>query len=791
MKWFKNNIALVIGVFLVSSVVIGAGITQQFPSDIIKFGVGSSSDDKQLVIDTGDGVNNPTITIDMTNKDFDFNKALNIVATQMSLGDGTNVDTTWEFNLGLGSANPKFKWDAATSSLSFANDGVNFKKLGSGSGGGGGGINALAEDNPDFETADPPQSWTASGGTFSAETTAPINGDQSGSWDSNASAQTLDSVLAEITAGFVGRACQAEIKYSYPVGSNGDYKMVIRQFDDSGATEITVAELDLNVTTVGYVPAQLFFDCPDDAADDLRIRIESTVADADPILLDDAFIGTGRNSFQLNQASVYAAATWTGQAACAYTTTTIGSFESFPVDPDCPDPSVFGKAQIPPTKQWRLYVGDLEPGIYEVTFEAEVTAQTTPTDFNKYNLRIVDSDLDVGVTASHFAAVRSANTDTSISGLNTSKITAIFSYNSSKTNHFWEVQCNRVTGSQNCAAIATSSDGSLYAQVKKYPLNSAEAITLETTGFFLDVNIGGANPNLGTGNVASYTAIGDSGLDLVNNNPAFPAKIPCDGGNPSTGLTCSAGNEIIGVVFDAPTAGRYKACFEFSHQTSADVAGLSETTFQIIETADGSGTILSEGNSRIGSSSDVSSSATSTGAQPINLCGIFDFGSAGTKALKLAFEQSVAANFNSNIIRADRNVSIGQRDIHITVEKLTEQKPTPVFTDLQNSLNSKVGSLVGGTKVYSAYLDTDGSIYDEKGDWILSNVSGTAGRTVVNFQPGTFSTAPQCFVTSVSATNYVAAISAAPASTDFDIFMARTSDGVLIDGAFQMLCIGE
>ena len=104
----------------------------------------------------------------------------------------------------------------ADGTLEFTVDGTNYKKIGSGSGGGSG-INLLSDFNFDFEAG--VGSWTASGGTLVAETGSPLFGEGSGSWDSNASSQTLESTLVTIEEGMKGLTCNAHLFYKYPSGS--------------------------------------------------------------------------------------------------------------------------------------------------------------------------------------------------------------------------------------------------------------------------------------------------------------------------------------------------------------------------------------------------------------------------------------------------------------------------------------------------------------------------------------------------------------------------------------------
>ena len=93
----------------------------------------------------------------------------------------------------------------------------------------------------------PPDGWTASGGFITSEFVNPLFGLKSGSWDSDALGQTLDSQLIALSpefSGAMGQSCQAEIIYKAPGIASGDYKF---QVVDQVPT--VLATVDLEPTT--------------------------------------------------------------------------------------------------------------------------------------------------------------------------------------------------------------------------------------------------------------------------------------------------------------------------------------------------------------------------------------------------------------------------------------------------------------------------------------------------------------------------------------------------------------
>ena len=175
----------------------------------------------------------------------------------------------------------RFKWNDSTSKLQFSNDsGVSSRDIEAG-GEGAAVINIL--ENPDFEIGSPPTSWTASGGTYIAETSTPGFNNQSGSWDSNGTSQTLDSDFETVPLGLEARPCNAVIQYKYDSGSLGDYKL-----QAIGNSAGLLVEKDLDTTT-DWASDQIFFTCP--STDSIKIRIISDVANPGIILVDNAVLG--------------------------------------------------------------------------------------------------------------------------------------------------------------------------------------------------------------------------------------------------------------------------------------------------------------------------------------------------------------------------------------------------------------------------------------------------------------------------------------------------------------------
>ncbi len=193
--------------------------------------------------------------------------------------------------------------------------------------------------------------------------------------------------------------------------------------------------------------------------------------------------------------------------------------------------------------------------------------------------------------------------------------------------------------------------------------------------WFVDANIGGANPQLGTSAVTAYSEITNSSLSMTQNAGSANVGIACASTNSSTvgNLTCSSSSESVGVTFSIPETGYYRACAEFSHyKAPAGPSGARLSgTFQLIETPSNATTHTQLGNSRITSSSDYTGGAVGNiEMTPLNLCGTFHFSTTGQKTIRLMYELYFTGSVNGNQLMADISSADGQRDIHLMVWKL-------------------------------------------------------------------------------------------------------------------------
>jgi len=580
--------------------------------------------------------------------------------------------------------------------LEFTTNGINFKPLGSGSGGGSG-VNLLSDNNGDFETGTPPDNWTASGGVFTADVATQLHGLVSGNWDSDASAQTLCSDAITIERGFIGGTCQAQIKYTYPVGANGDYKLVARD------TGVDVAEVDFNLT-VGSdsKPSTLTFPCPGTDTDTLQLCLESTVADADPIKIDSAFIGAGLSIVQAVPKNEIETKVLTANV------TTNGIIAEF----------TYSNLEIGATYEiggrLALFVNN---GGVDTTIQVDI--ENGAQDLDRPTIRIADTGTSQDYVYLPISTIFTA-TDTTLT----------FTANSASGVSF---------------IFGSSSRFDSYVQLEKrndLGGNFQEGLTVETSGFFIKQTITGANINLGTATVASRYL--SSGSLVLTNYGTHSAKLPCLSG-PSEGLTC-AGSGQYGTNFVADTSGWYKVCTQFTTRLEVGASGAIQNNFTWnVVSNDGLNTELQNG---VNLQQINNKTTTSAGFQEVDmslpLCETFNFGSAGEKTLLMKSATTATATVAENLMLAGTFI--------ITVEKLIQGGVQAAFTGITNSLSFKPESQLADVRICSFSVDNSGGtpILDRHDNCIDSVTDNGAGDWTHNFTSGTFSAPPSCAISSDS-----------------------------------------
>lgn len=656
------------------------------PNDTFKIG-SSSSSDKGLIFETGDGASNKKLTVEKATKMMKFD------GNSFQLGDGaltqdkkiifngtsgaylmydkTNLEVSTNSNvaidagkklktnsidtksgtevaieqnarvkgnLNLGTGNNQLRVNAGN--LEFSNDGSLYKKIGSGGGGGSGG--SPINTNGSFEDG-VSTGWTSSGGTFAQASytgTPPDSDLKYASFIATGAGQYFETSLFTTPQFMVG-GCLGKLDY-YSTDASGTWKV---QILDSASNLLKETVLDPKNWQSGYAGLP----CPP-VGTQIKLKVISTAAGT--ILSDRVELGKESRTFQVAQAKVAGASYFPATSGCVPTrgSTTQGPLTGMAA---CPAPTItessMGVWQTTDADNIKQTISNLPAGKYEATFEIWQYISSS----SDVNLSIFD-----GATS---CATVPGQPTTSAAQV---KISCIFTYTTAGS-HTFEIYASSTANTVNVRADTVNAKFTL----KSWPTDSDTALRPDTQDWFVDVNIGGADASLGVSSVSSYAEITNASLDMVPSSGSAGAKIPCSSTNASTGSTCSAGNEGVGIVFTNPTAGYYKVCAYFSHFISIGSATSLESAFELVETSPSSQTILQEGGARLTSGLNNGGSVLMNPTHPYSLCGKFYFSSVTERTIRLMYEQLISGtNSVTSSVRGDRSGSLGQRDIRITVE---------------------------------------------------------------------------------------------------------------------------
>lgn len=762
------------GIVLVCAVAF-AQTVEKIRSDQMQLGQGGSTADKSIIFDTGDGVGNPKLTVEQSSRDFILSNPTNITGDSLKLGDGTAVgdkviefdngnapdnpslivdestsvldflnifslsigdenntqDKELVFNRGAGASNPRIKWDETSDRLQFSNDGATFSNIGSGSGGGGG-INLLAELNGDFEAGDPPNDWTVTGGTFDAETTNPAFGAQSGSWNPTLTGQQLRSSAPAIPQGLYGQSCSIKFTSQWSGGVPGE---IIWRIEDS-SDNVIAGPFDA-VASTGYIPNQAFFTCP--SSGDIRIEFEAT-ADAALILLDNVQLGQDLVAATPGNELL-------GTKLLTADVTTDGEMLDLTFD--------------------NLVVGKW------YTVEAQFALQV---NVGSGNNQVAATAVHDGVAlAVSEIIIRSASTlgDRSRYGM-------AFTFKATDT----VLRFDAGSAAVNSPILGANNRNETWVDVfvrNDLEANPQEALNLETTGFKGEMTYTGQSSTFSNGVndfpiEAAYSKISEVGNVL---------DVACASGEVPSGDTCT-GDEAVGVSFVPQIAGQYEVCMTLTHAAQTGGNAVIATFFELEKFTPGTLTILDpEESPTYGSRLDTGTSGGVSDKSHM-LCRRFNL---SPSEGRVEFKVTRSVTSSGSVLN---NRQVGRWQARVIL--LDNQFPTPVFTDLTDSLDSKLetGDDVNiQTCMMSSFNTETGSLNGVTGGCVQSTTTVSLGTMDFNFVPGYFNGPVRCVCSAVnSSLSSLSCVTNIPSSSSVRIRTNLTSTASPTAGAVTVLCYG-
>lgn len=583
------------------------------------------------------------------------------------------------------------------------------------------------------------QYWTASAGTFVRTTTAseiPNKADGAFSWDASAASQTLTTTAVAIPAGWYGE--DGVVVCSFKCASGTCTHTLTA--DDGTNNLATPQTITSSTSTFPTTPVNFIYP----SSGNIRLKLTSA-ADEPKVTFGACIIGLAKeyNVSQVSQATLYGTLTYAATTNCNWSTTS-GSMASFSADSDCATPTVTGGVTAPATKIPGFVMTNAPPGSYLVLASAVMYADIAATQNCFW--RLTD-----GTTNGPAGNQTGGNEAGDYGALN--QLSQTVTYTSSGNRNF-EIQGVKIGGTSTCNINAgnTTAGSDLVFYVYRFPTSSETAYRADQSAWYVDATMDGANPSLGTSAQTSYVEITDAGLTLKPQSGSQPVGVMCSTTNaataPSTSnTTCAAGSESVGINFTIPRAGSYEVCFQGSHYVDVDNNGQVQATFELIETPTNAQTLTLEGGTRV-ESGNYGPSAASTriiSAFPHTNCSIFNWSSAGTKGVRLMYEQSVTATVNNNLLLADAGANNGQRNMRWTVKPVTGNMPMPLL------VGGVTSGYSGNMRIEMARINCDSSsaTTEEFGgvDWINGNPTNiSAGSCTISFNSNIFSARPYCFV---------------------------------------------
>lgn len=556
------------------------------------------------------------------------------------LGDGNPaLDKKVIFNQGT-SPYPSLKWNSASGTLQFSNDGVTFSDLGSGSGSGQG-FNVLV--NPDFESGIL-QGWTHTGGTFSAVSAGSnlLLGKGSATFLSTTNGQSVTSSAYIIPNGLISRACSVGMLYK-----GGSSNLTLQAFD---GTNVLATQVLQPVTTA--TPVTIPFQCP--ASGTIQLRLLSTGSSA-LIAMDQMFLGQSVIN-QVSQATLYGSISVVNPSCSGNFGVASPTFATLQNGVTGCTYTVTGNASAPSTVIPAIKFANLPPGNYVI----DVTGNYYEPTSSKVATYAIFDGTNYSVEQPVLFSLSGGEINVGSLG------TYSFSYPTAQTNITFEVQ-----GKVDSGGAADLGSTPLTIKVYRFPSQTEAAVAPETINWLINAsNTYNTSLTLPPGGPSDIQYTGSGANPLVNYG-TLPAMQSCTSPTASTGTTCVAANNDVGIAFNLPAVQTVEACVTFN-QIFNGIGAEQSVQFTVVETPDTALTVIQ--SAKYDPIIDFAlGSGTANFYFPVEHCSIFPFTSAGLKHLRLFSTKSAG----SAVIYVNPNVD--NAIFNWRVKPLTQNVPAPIL----------------------------------------------------------------------------------------------------------------
>lgn len=778
-KTTKGFIIGLLAAIGISALAVGV---QKYQVDDLIFGRATSTDDKNIEFDTGDGASNKKLTVTDT-LDGSFN------VNNLTIGDSVAGIKKFIFDIGAGAANPFLSYNNGTGTLQFANTGTGSEAdLGSGGGAGGaGGVDLLSENDIDggfeeeVEAVNITTGWTATTpANFQGDTDQKAFGLLSALFDSTG-AETVTSTALTVPDGLKGDFCTLE--YYYRGDATGIKIGVYDGADylDGG----TVFQDDLIDTGTDWLKNQLVFTCPSSGT--IAVRIETT-GDEPAVNFDNIRLGQSSDlrTAIVGNAKFYAGMVINNNTNCLYSLGSSTTYATFPADADCSIRSVDGDATLPGTNIPQIVLPNITADVYRVN--ATFALKNGGGGQDEISCRIVD-DLGTSI-ASQIVSITSGGDE------------QVFSLEGK-----WEPTAGSRTVSLQCRNdrnVATmqidldyagADQGQIKFDVYKYTAAPTKQTTVELSpelsDWRIDSKITGAGITI-SADQPSYEEISFNGLTLANNGGTITPNIACANGESPSGATC-IGNEVLGISFSAPWTGAYEICQYVSTKYDAASDGqFASFAMKVAETEEATDSILVEKGNVFSTFESGTPIGNDQRGQHLSLCGIYDLTANDAHTFKSFWYHDRGTNASSYRAEVDDTGFAGAYS-RWTVKPISRQR---VAIKLNNNLSQFVTSPEIDVKIGTARINNNGSTATiaRQDTGFINSVSRTGlGLVTVLFEPGFFTSHVECSCKGINSnTDGCNGVSGNPASiSEWRLATYDASSGANVDLNVSFICVGK
>lgn len=557
--------------------------------------------------------------------------------------------------------------------------------------------------------------WSTSAGTLAHTTTAAqvASGKGAINIDFAADGDILSNAAVAIPVGAYGNVGVAVCSFKGEAAFDAN----LRVFDGTNV----LATVAITSGTTKFTRTAVYFSFP--SSGNIQLQVEANAATSD-IYVDDCYLGLadGAGLSNVSQAEVYGTSLHTVDGSCFWSTTS-SSYAAFSAVSACSTASVTGKLEAPATKIPAAKTVNIGPSKYKVSFS--VTTGESGSDICQY--RITDGTNSI-------SEVRQATGGAS----RALYLSGIVEYSTAQSEVVFSLQAKRISGAgTGCFVYSTGQP--LEITVEKFPLNSAESFTTDTSNYYVNATISGAHFVLGTAAVASYKEMTAATSTLTNHTlkgSIAGVEHACSGTNPSTGTTCAVGDESNGIAVPIYQTGLYDVCVDFASFSQDSSGNTKKIGYKIVQTENASQTLVQDGVNRVApghrgvSSADVVQSA-------LRICETFSVSAGPKRTFRLFFQKDSTSGIGR---LTSEGTGTGNEGINWTISKTAENKPAPIFPKTLST------NAMGKFRVESAYISNSGTpvVAHQSGNWINSITDDGVGQFTLNFVAGTFSSTPVC-----------------------------------------------